>query len=214
VASRIPSMPLPTPWHHRPTLDVAPRAPRDNPHTAYTQAITESRRPLRRVRGRAHHSGEGRRAPREGGAGGNAPFPPPGTPGPPRTSRPAQPPTHRIHTSNHRQSAATPPCAGPGAPRWRGAHQTRSPAQAQAQAQARTPPATKHALADGGAGGREGGCPTSAPPPHSVRDASPLQKHDTSTRRGAEAGTRRQTRKKRVGGGVCTRCASNKCSPV
>jgi hypothetical protein len=96
-------MPLPTPWHHRPTLDVAPRAPRDNPHTAYTQAITESRRPLRRVRGRAHHSGEGRRAPREEGAGGNAPFPPPGTPGPPRTSRPAQPPTHRIHTSNQKQ---------------------------------------------------------------------------------------------------------------
>jgi hypothetical protein len=151
VASRRPSMPLPTPWHHRPTLDVAPRAPRDNPHTAYTQAITESRRPLRRVRGRAHHSGEGRRAPRAEGAGGNAPFPPPGTPGPPRTSRPAQPPTHRIHTSNHRQSAATPPCAGPGLPRWRGAHQTRSPAQAQGQGP-HPPPSTPWQT-----GEREGG---------------------------------------------------------
>jgi hypothetical protein len=32
----------------------------------------------------------------------------------PRAPRPVQPPTHRIHTSNHRQSAATPPCAGTG----------------------------------------------------------------------------------------------------
>jgi hypothetical protein len=115
-----------------------------------------------------------------------------------RALRPVQPPTHRIHTCNHRQSAATPPRAGPGAPRWRGAHQTRHQTRLSVAHQTRLSP-TRHQT-----GGRAGARRPHISPnqPHSVRDASPLQKHDTSTRRGTEAGTRRQTRKKRVGGGV------------
>ncbi len=149
VASQAyPAWPLPAPappWTSRP-------APRATTH-AHKQSQT--------VGGNSaecggHHGGKGHKAPREEGAGGGIPSLPACLLASParfgrRAPRPARPPTHRIHTSNHRQSAATPPCAGPGAPRWREPRQTRCP-----------PPATKHAIADGGAGGRRGG-PTSAP---------------------------------------------------
>jgi hypothetical protein len=184
------------------TSHPAPRATTHAPHT---------HKQLQAVGGhsaesgdRAHHGSEGHRAPREEGAGGGN-FPPtaPWHPRPRlgrRAPRPAQPPTHRMHTSNHKKSVAIPPCAAAGPttvaraapdplPPTRPAGRA-GPALAGA-------PATKHASADGGAGGA-----AAQHPPHSVRTTSPLQKHDTSTRRGAEAGTRRQTRKKRVGGVV------------
>ncbi len=197
------TLPAPAPpWTSR----AAPRAPRNHPRTAYTQAITKSRRPLRRVRGRAHHGGEGHRAQRDEGAKGGIPSLPyqhQHAPSRPLPSRPALDVAPRA-PRGHPRTAYTQAITDSRRPlrRVRGRAHHGGEGRTRPVAPHR-PPNTPWQTGSGRAGAPGARRPNIRPyQPHSVRTTSPLQKHDTSTRRGAEAGTRRQTRKKRVGGGV------------